>query len=854
MKHTGLSSSEVLKKQSLGVGNGINDSYTPSYFKIIFGNIFNLINIVLTPLLIGLVYFGLYTETLAFVVFLFINTVVSILDQIRAKKTLDKLKQQFQKTVCVIRDGKENIIPASEIVIDDLIKARDGDAVMADGEIVEENYLQIDESMLTGESNYIRKNSGEKLLSGSFIVTGECLYRVEKVGKGNFLNKLGSEALKLKERKSNIQKDADKIITFLVFSAIAFSGLNAYYASTGGAENASILLSVTTIIALIIPQTLIFIFTLTFTISTIKLYRTGVLVQKSGSIEDLANINTICLDKTGTITTNDMVVKDYVGFNLTLKELTNFYAPITNLIIGKNKTSSSILDFIIKKSHTKEVKEYEQKIYQIPFTSKTKFSGVYRAAQNQSIFLGAPNVLFDCIEHQILDEITNQVNHFEENGFRVVLLCKFDKLNLNREEFENIDEISKIGLSTNQVGIFAIEETLNEGIKEVLDDIRKQNIQIKIISGDSTKAVTRILGKIGINANEVADLSLVTNEQELESLALIKTVFTRAKPEDKLKIIGALQNHGKKVAMVGDGINDVLALKKADVSIAMESGASIARDVADMVLLKNDYSKVPKIFFEGENIIFNLKLVTKMFLAKSFFAILFTILFSLAGKVLPLSPTSTLIFSFLGSSAPGYLIVFTRKSVKENGRFFKEVLFSSIPAAISIFICASLFYLFIESRGSNYTETNTSLVILLASISIGYAIYLIAVAGKLNSIFFAIFIYLLTIIIAGYQTIMPLEESDSLLSKIIVIALMFLGTAIILYTFRNILLTSKFLKKIALIFLSIIWIPVVLVFPFRDYYSVTRISFDIYILSSIVTVVTMIVLYLGKNFFGRFFT
>lgn len=852
MKHTGLSSSEVLEKQNLGLGNSVNDSYTPSYFKIIFGNIFNLINIVLTPLLIGLVYFGLYTETLAFVVFLFINTVVSILDQVRAKKTLDKLKEQFQKTVCVIRDGKEKIIPPSEIVIDDLIKAKDGDAVMADGEIIEENYLQIDESMLTGESNYLRKNSGEKLLSGSFIVTGECLYRVEKVGKGNFLNKLGSEALKLKERKSNIQKDADKIITFLVFSAIAFSGLNAYLSSIGGAENASILLSVTTIIALIIPQTLIFIFTLTFTISTIKLYRTGVLVQKSGSIEDLASINTICLDKTGTITTNDMVVKKYDGFNLELKDLKNFYNGITDKIIGKNKTSNSIFHYLLNKDEIFSEAQ-NSAIYQVPFTSKTKFSGVYRASLNDSIFLGAPSILFSCINKEFLDEVKDKVSRLEESGYRVLLLCKFENIKLKQEEFESISDISQIGASTSKVGIFAIEETLNEGIKDVLDDIRKQNIQIKIISGDSTKSVERILGKVGINANEVADLSLVNSEQELENFALTKTVFTRAKPEDKLKIIDALQKSGMKVAMVGDGINDVLALKKANVSIAMESGASIARDVADMVLLKNDYSKVPKIFFEGENIIFNLKLVTKMFLAKSFFAILFTILFSLAGKVLPLLPTSTLIFSFLGSSAPGYLIVFTRKSVKETGRFFREVLFSSIPAAISIFICATVFYLFLESRGSDFTETNTSMVILLVSISIGYAIYLIAVARKLSSVFFAIFIYLLIMIMAGYQTIMPLEENDTVLSKVLVVALMFVGTGIILYTFRNILLSGKLVAKLALIFLSIIWIPIVLIFPFRDYYSVTRVGFEIFIISSIVTVVTMGILYLGKNFFGRFF-
>lgn len=848
----GLTTDEVLQKQKLGLSNNVTDSYTPTYLKIYLSNIFNLINIVLTPLIIGLAFFRLYNEILAFVIFLFINTFVSILDQSRAKRTLDKLKSQFQKTVCAIRDDKETIIPASEIVIGDLLKAGEGESVMADGTIVQDNYLQLDESMLTGESNYLRKHKEEKIFSGSFIVTGNCYYIVESVGKGNFLNKLGAEAMRFKERKSNIQKDADKIITFLVVASLGLSILNGVVSTQNGVNYSSALLSITTIIALIIPQTLIFIYTLTFTISTIKLFNIGVLVQKSGSIEDLAGVDTICLDKTGTITTNEMLVRNMQLNNVNESEIKNFYSEIQHNIIGTNKTSSSILNHILKDG-AEESKDSNKIIFQIPFTSKTKFSGVYRQDLKEMVFLGAPNVIFSCVDASVLEDVKSQVSEYENKGLRVVLSARFINYETLQEDFESIQDLENFKVKTNQVAVFGIEETLNEGIQEVLEDLKKQNIAIKIISGDSTKSVARILARIGIDSNQVADLSRITSEDELTNLALSKTVFTRSKPEDKLKIISALQNSGRKVAMIGDGINDVLALKKADVSIAMESGARIARDVADMVLLKNDYSKIPKIFFEGENIIFNLKLVTKIFLAKSFFACLLAIFFTIFAKTLPLLPTSTLIFSFLGSSAPGYLVVFTRQSVKKTGGFFREVLFSAIPASIAIFIVATLGYLFLDSQGIIPIYINTVLVILIVSISIGYAIYLVALAGKLKNIFFAIFVYLLIMIMAIYQTIMPILPEDSLNSRAALIALMLVGTGIILFTFRKTLSMKNIVKSLGIIFLSVVWIPIVLVFPFRSYYSVVRIDFWYFVLAFLLTIIALGILYIGKNFSSRFF-
>ena len=276
----GLSSIEVQKRRKLGLSNQVIDSYTPSYFRIILRNIFSIINIVVVPLLVALVAFGLFREVFAFIVFVFINTIISAADEIRAKRTLDKLKSQFQITATVIRDSQKIEIPVNQIVKGDYIFVNEGENIVADGEIISANYLQIDESMLTGESNYLQKEPKDKVLSASFVVTGSCIYVAENVGKSNYLNKLGSEATKYKEKKSQLQKNGDKMILFLVIASILTSAITYASSVSLGENQVSSLLSLTTAISLIIPQTLIFLFTLTFTISIIRLYQKGVLIQK----------------------------------------------------------------------------------------------------------------------------------------------------------------------------------------------------------------------------------------------------------------------------------------------------------------------------------------------------------------------------------------------------------------------------------------------------------------------------------------------------------------------------------------------------------------------------------------------
>lgn len=821
---TGLSSAEVTKKKNLGLSNDVVDSYSPSTFIILRRNIFSLINIVVAPLMVVLASYELYRDVLAFSTFLVINTLISILDELRIKKQLEKLKHEFQKTVTVIRDGKEQEVATSEIVEGDVIKAKEGEGVIADGEIIFENFLQLDESALNGESNYIRKYENEKVFSGSYIVTGQCVYKVLSVGKNNYLNQIGAEALKFREKRSPMQKNADKLILFLVVASISLGLTNFYASGLSGTPIEQRILGLTTVISLIIPQTLIFLFTLTFTISITKLYNKGVLVQKGGSIEDLANINVICFDKTGTITTNDMKIINVEYFNATEDTIGKFYNSVQSNIVGVNKTQELINNYYAE-TEIFEVDHFDQ----IPFTSKNKYSLVSAKNQNkyQTLIFGAYSMLKNNIDSAVIKQIENHVVSEENAGNRILIGMYYETekrlVDTSKKDFDFNNPIETvIKEKSSQVAVFTIEETLNPGIKKILEDLSAQGIKVKIISGDSYQSVNRVMQKLGLNTGAIVDLS--ATDESIQELVKTKDIFTRAKPEDKLTIVNALKNSGYKVAMVGDGINDVLSLKASDVSIAMEGGSKIAREVSDIVLLNNDYSKIPSIFFEGENIIFNLKTTTKIFLTKSFLAIILGIFFSLQKARMPLEPASTLIFSFLGSSAPSYVLIFTRQKVINGVNFFKDIIFSSLPISILYSIFVLGFYTYLKNQNHSFNILNSTLVIFILGLSMIYSLFLVWEAKKLKNIFAVAFFYVLIMLIGIYETILPLNSGNRSANDMIILFIPMILAAVLFYlAVYNLLKLQKLWQKIGLAVITAVLLGVVSIFPFQEYYSVVGI-------------------------------
>ncbi len=518
----GLSLNEVKQKVGLGLSNTFIDTYSPTISKILLRNIFSVINIAVVPLLIFLGFFGLYMEVFAFGFFILINSATSIFDEIRIKNEIDKLKKQFQIKTIVIREGKKSLISVDKIVQDDLCYASEGDSIIADGLIIKSSYLQLDESVLTGESDYIKKDPDDKVFSGSFVVTGECYYKVTSIGKDNYSNSLANATTKFEKVKSPLQKNADKLIGLLIFLAVGLGIVNFLVTNNQGLIIQDRILSLTAITALIIPQTLIFLFTLTFSISISKLFKKGVLVQRGASIENLANTDIICFDKTGTITTNKMILKDTILFTINESDFGSVYNSLSDKIFGITKTQNLLND---KYSQFKKIDytDFTQK----PFTSKDKFSYISAKFGNEykTIVLGSFENIQKLMPKDIQNEIKFTVESLESQGKRLLLGAYFSSAEKIEDPFSNYSDKNIIGFA-----IYVIEEELNSGIKEIIENLNQQKISIKIISGDSYNSVKSIASKVGINAERIVDLS--DKFIDLSSIITHTDILTRAKPED----------------------------------------------------------------------------------------------------------------------------------------------------------------------------------------------------------------------------------------------------------------------------------------------------------------------------------
>jgi cation-transporting ATPase E len=845
-KLKGLSQREVTQKKKLGLSNEIIDTYSPSTITIIRKNYFNVINLILISVIISLSIFNLWKEVFVFASFVMINSAFGVWDQLRVKKRLDELKKEFQRTARVIRDFKILEIPVSDVVKGDLIISQEGEGIIADGKIVFQKLLQIDESILTGESDYIIKQKGDNVLSGSFVVTGEVVYKVTNVGKQNYLNRLGAEATSVKQHKSEIEKVGNFIALILAVIGFLSAVINFTLTSSGEFPNETRVLAITSILALIIPQSLIFLFTLTYSISVTKLSNKGILIQKKGAIDELANINVLCMDKTGTITTNDMKLVDKSFWNFEETEAAKFYISVSKEIFGKNKMQEH-LEAIFSEYEGEDYRDFEQ----VPFTSKQKYSLIQAEVgeRYKRIIFGAPSVLEKWISPDVRKQVKSIVSKHETNGLRILLGLYF--------QFNEKPKLTEFK-QTDKVMLLAFEETLNPGIKTIIKNIKKQNIDIKVISGDSLKSVQTIAEKVGIPSDKVVDLS--KTRLSVEELAIQKQVFARARPEDKFSIIKQLKEEGLKVAMIGDGVNDVLGMKKADVGIAMESGSRITRDIADIVLLKNDYKKIPEIFFEGNNIIFNLRFASKIFLVKSIVTSILVLFVSFFYKEpLPIFPTSTLLFGFFAGSVPSYIVSFTREAVINSRKFLEDVFLSTIPQSIVLATLLSLFYMALKQdklpNDPANAKFNTALTMCYMAFSLLFVTMTLWKSKKLTKIHLLVLIYIIGILGSALFTFLPIIKHPIGSIRFVVVAFATYTGCFLLFIILRFFLSKLQPKFIFSSWLIIIGITLLATFfPVSSYYNINPISIKYYIYIQILTLIAFISINFQDFIINNFFT
>lgn len=678
MKKMGLTSAEVKAKIKQGKINDYKVKDSNSIGKIIARNlftIFNLVNLVLALMILAV---GSY-KNLLFIFIAIANTLIAIINEIRAKKTVDKMKLLAEQNPTVIRDDKPVQIPSKEIVEGDLMVLSIGDQILVDS-IVEEGIIEVNESFITGESDNIKKQPGDHLTSGSFVVSGSCKATVTSVGAENYISKLESTAHTIKADNSKLFTIMNNIVKYISIILIPIGALLLWSRFRVNA-NAPEIAVTSTVAALInmIPEGLILLTSSVLALSTIRLSRQKVLVQDLYSIETLARVDCIALDKTGTLTTGKMTVRDIVPAKGTSgKALYEALALILSHSSADTSTSLALKEKILKSTKYKATEEVEEVI---PFSSERKCSGVI--TKTSTVLMGAP-------------EFITKEKIKVEGDYRVVAVTKDKKL----------------------LGYVTLEDDLRKDAKKIINYFYNNDVDIKIISGDNQKTVEKIALASGVRDVNSVDLSSLSSPINYETLVKNYNIFARVKPAEKKSLIEALKKQGKTVAMTGDGVNDILAMKEADCSIAIGEGSDAARRSSKLVLLSNDFAAITNIIDEGRKTVNNLERSTTLFLAKTVYASILAVLFVFLPLEYPFTPIEMTLLNFTCIGFPAFILALENNTERIKNRFAKNIMQYSVPIGLTVTVSTLILSILAKTNGFSHAELTTASVLVTFTIDL----------------------------------------------------------------------------------------------------------------------------------------
>lgn len=673
----GLTVEEVHKRQEKGQVNFDTSVPTKSIKEIIkqnFLTLFNLIN-----LLLGIAIFlvGSYKNML-FLGIIILNTAISTIQEIHSKRIVDKLSILASNKIKVIRDGNKQEISIYELVLDDIIVLSTGSQIPTDSKILE-GQVQVNEAFITGEPDSIYKKEEDILLSGSYIVSGTCLAKVEHIGEENYTAKISKGAKYVKKVNSEIMSSLNKVIKFLTFAIIPI-GIGLFYAQLQVEENTFQTAVVKTVAAIIgmIPEGLILLTSTVLAVSVIRLSKVKVLVQELYCIETLARVDTLALDKTGTLTEGTMEVKDFIPINRNKEEMYQVLANIAKASEDDNFTIKAIRNYFTKIEKQWEVTK------KIAFSSQTKWSGF--TFKNQGTYLlGAPEILFKETEEKYAKDYR-------------VLAVAYTKENLKDHQVPEDIQL---------IGYVLILDKIRKEAKQTLAYFEKQGVSVKIISGDNPITVSKIAKQVGVKKyNQYIDMSNLKKEETIEEIALKYTVFGRVSPTQKKELVEALQKQGKTVAMTGDGVNDVLALKTADCSVAMANGSDATKAVAQLILLDSNFASMPKVVLEGRRTINNIQRSASLFLVKTIYSGLLAVMFLILGEAYPFVPIQMSLISTITIGLPSFLLALEPNKEKIKGEFLKNVIIRALPTGLAVIL--NIFVLAILNKKEMITQEQYS--------------------------------------------------------------------------------------------------------------------------------------------------
>ncbi len=687
---TGLTVEQVIERINGGYTNKAPRSNDKTYASIFFGNIFTFFNMLCLAFAIMLIVAGSF-KNLFFMLTVTINTIIGIVQEIRAKRTIGKLSLLTAPTTKVLRGGKEYDVQTSEVVLDDVISLSAGKQIVADC-ILLEGEVEVNEALLTGESVTIKKSIGDTLLSGSFIASGACKARVDKIGGDCYIEKLSSKAKAYRKPKSELFNSLNaiiKVIGIIIIPIAIFMYLNNYSIT----QNWQLAIEKTagSVIGMI-PAGMFLLSSIALTVSVIRLAQQKALVQDLYCVEMLARVNVLCLDKTGTITDGTMKVYNCIELQnksgFTLKRIVG---SMLSALSDNNQTSQALINYF---GYNKELHPTAT----LPFSSKRKLSAV-SFEETGTYILGAPEFVMPSLKD---GKIKDMMDQYAKDGYRVLLLASSN------------GSITKGNLpaSRSAVAVIVLEDRIREDAIETIKWFKENDVNIKIISGDNPLTVAEIAKRVGVDNTENFINLEGMSEQQVVSAANKYTVFGRVTPDQKAILVKAMKAQGNTVAMTGDGVNDILAMKESDCSIAMASGSDAVRNVAHMVLLDSKFSSMPQTVREGRKVINNVQKSSSLFFMKTLFTIVFSIIILATRQAYPFAPLQLFLLETFIIGIPSFFLALRPNTNRVSGKFIYNVLKNAIPSAITLILNVSAVYLFVY-----FTEGTLSDIVLISSMS-----------------------------------------------------------------------------------------------------------------------------------------
>ncbi len=679
----GLSDEQVINRKEENLVNIDVSIPTKTIPQIIKDNLFTLFNIINFILAFAIIYVGSF-KNLLFMGVVISNLIISTYQEIRAKITVDKLSILALSKITAIRNGKKIKIGINDLVLDDIIELSPGNQIPTDCKILKGN-CEVNESLLTGESNSITKKKEDLLLSGSYIVSGKCIAQVENIGEDNYAYKISRDAKYVKKINSQIMLAFNKIILILSILIVPLGFfLFIHQLAQNNFENS--IINTTAALIGMIPEGLVLLTSTVLAVSVIRLSKQKVLVQELYCIETLARVDTLCLDKTGTITQGTMEVDSIIPYKGNSQDEINFaLSLIVNNIEDTNPTYLAIKDFVRDINPSKQADEI------VPFSSEKKWSGAYFNKLG-SYVMGAPEFIFK----DKLEGIRDQLKEFTKEN-RVIVLAH------SKNNFVNNSLPDNLSL----MGFILIKDVIRNTAPDTLKYFSEQGVDIKIISGDNVSTVSTVAKRAGLkNYDKCIDTSILKTEDDIKKVVNEYSIFGRVSPIQKKQIICALKESGHTVAMTGDGVNDVLALKEADCSVVMANGSDAAKKVSQLVLLNSDFSSMPKVVLEGRRSINNIQRSSSLFLVKTIYATLLAILFLFFNAPYPFMPIQMTLTSVLTIGIPSFVLALEPNKSRIKGNLFINIISRALPCALTI--VSSILLIMATSSWISFTNSDVS--------------------------------------------------------------------------------------------------------------------------------------------------